>query len=183
MAKKKSQKSNKRIIFWTTLSLAAILGVICAAKTYSQNNYTAVFISKNEGPNTSNFDFSNQKFSINGRAIASDFSHMASVSISRSGLRGAVILRDQPGGSGTFYYLVGATKKDNQISYSQPMLLGDRLKISSMTVNDPEAHDNGEIVVEYIDRSANTPLGQKPSIKKTVKYAFQDDSNLIEVLH
>lgn len=100
-----------------------------------------------------------------------------------SGTTAAVIVTDNPGGSGTFFYLVGALRKEGETIYSQPVLLGDRIKIVSLSLDNPGTEDNGLLSVEYLDRSATAAMSEEPSVKVIKKFAFQDNGGLIGVMH
>lgn len=142
------------------------------------------------------FDFNNQKIMVNDQEL--DFvngtykstdiynAHTATITdevTNEAGNRAAAILTDNPGGSGTFYYLVGAMIKNNQQIYSKPILLGDRIKILSVQVYNPLSEDNGLIAVQYLTRAYGEPMSSEPTVQSIIRYAFQDDGNLINVLH
>ena len=140
------------------------------------------------------FNFANNKFMINDEELtfvnslynATDGRHTAAItnqSISPAKSRFAAILVDSPEGSGTFYYLVGGMRKEGKELYSAPVLLGERIKILSVFVDNPQAEDNGVITVKYLDRASDTPLSAEPTVESEKKYAFQEDGNLMEVLH
>lgn len=148
-------------------------------------------------PPSQPFDFGNQTFTLDDQALVfrsgtytqssqyegthtADIKH---ISISPNASRAAAILIDQPGGSGTFYYLVGAMMKDGKEVYSTPVLLGDRILFMKAAVEDPGEHDNGEIVLEYLDHGPNDPMSGEPTKQMTKKYSFEDSGELIEVLH
>jgi hypothetical protein len=182
------------------LTLSLIIGGILIV------SLLGIFFYKKQFPNSaahpvsavkhlvSPFDFGNQpvmmdygeiKFA-NGTFQSSDATHSATISqsaISQSGDRAAAILIDNPSGSGSFYYLVSASKIDDVTYYSLPQLLGDRINIQSVTIENPEAHDNGEIIVSYLDRKKTDPMSAEPSVPKTAKFSFEESGNLIEVLH
>lgn len=100
--------------------------------------------------------------------------------VTSSGNRAAAIIVDSPGDTGPYYYVVGGMLKDGKRIASAPQSLGDKIKVVSVSVDDPGAHDNGLITVEILNRAPNSP---EPTIKMTKKYAFQENGNLIEVLH
>lgn len=144
----------------------------------------------------SSFDFGNQTITLDDKPLLfkngelqtsgsnnNDGAALLYKNINPTQTRAATILVTFPQGSGTFYYLVGAMKQDVSEKYSTPVLLGDRIKIESVSVDDPQAEDNGMITIQYLDRSAQAPMSSEPNIKKTKKFAFQNDGNLIEVLH
>jgi hypothetical protein len=144
-------------------------------------------------PPTQPFDFGNQTLMLDDQTLpfkdgsyTDNATHTAKIENrmqSASGNQAAAILIDQPGGSGTFYYLVGAVMKDGKEVYSTPILLGDRIKFVKASVSDPGDHDNGEITVEYVDRGPKDPMSAEPTKQMTKKYSFEDSGELIEVLH
>lgn len=143
------------------------------------------------------FDFDNQPIHLDGGEFTLSNgtynhtdpemgTHTAEIrqkSINPLGTRAAAILIDAPGGSGVFVYVIGAMQENGKQIFSQPVLLGDRVKIVSVTVLDPEAEDNGEIVVEYLDRPADAAMAVDPTIPQTARFSFQDDGNLIQALN
>lgn len=81
----------------------------------------------------------------------------------------AVILVDQPGGSGSFYYLAvlpgPATDKPKSLD---AVLLGDRISVDKVTVT------SGKITVEYLDRKKGEPMATPPSVKVTKTFTVKD---------
>ncbi len=67
------------------------------------------------------------------------------------------------GGSGTFYYVVAAIKKENGYIGSQAMLLGDR--IAPQTI---EKGGGKIVIVNYADRAAGEPFTTAPSVGKSI---------------
>jgi hypothetical protein len=57
-----------------------------------------------------------------------------------------VILVNEPGGSGSFYYVAAAYNDGTQFVGSTALLLGDRIDIQSVAVSD------GIVIVSYSDR-------------------------------
>ena len=81
------------------------------------------------------------------------------------------ILTQQPGGSGTFYYVVAALASDKGYVGSEGFLLGDRIA--------PQTTEKGEgnaIVVNYADRASGEPFTVKPSVGKTLTLSFDSGS-------
>lgn len=126
------------------------------------------------------FDFTKQEFTLDGAEVTGSVTNRT---ISPGGMTAAAILVDSSEGSGTFYYLVGAMMKDEKELYSAPVLLGDRIQIVSVTPDNPGSEDNGLITVQYLDRPANAPMVADPTVSMIKKFAFEDDGNLIGVLH
>lgn len=138
------------------------------------------------------FDFVNKSIQIDDTTLAfkdgqyADASHSATIekkATSPDGMHSAALVIDQPGGSGTFYYLVGAIMKDGTEMYSSPVLLGDRIEFQTAEVADPGENDNGEITVTYLDRTPRQPMSATPTIEITKRYSFEDNGELIEVLN
>ena len=199
MAKKKVQHSHKKRKLW--ISIALIIIVLATIKIA----YFSSITPKTQAPTTTttdslqphSFDFGNQKMRVNNQELAfvnhiyetsneADGKHSAIISnqtANPSQTKSAAILIDNPGGSGTFYYVVGASVKDGKEIYSKPVLIGDRIKILSVSVADAGAEDNGIITVKYLDRSTGTPMATEPTQEKTTQYAFENNGNLIVVLH
>ncbi len=163
-----------------------------------------VLVSKSTAPTTTEmatpqvetFDFGNQKVLLDGQVLnfvngyfksesQTYGDHTASIvsqTVNQAGDRGAAILIDNPGGSGTFYYLIGAMKHGDEDMYSDPMVLGDRVKVVSVQVNNPEERENGEIIVKYLDRASGATMADEPTVEITKQYSFEDNGNLIEVI-
>jgi hypothetical protein len=75
----------------------------------------------------------------------------------------AFLVTSQPGGSGTFYYVVAAIATDRGYMGSPGFLLGDRIA--------PQTSESGpgqEIIVNYADRKLGEPFTTPPSVSKSV---------------
>lgn len=139
-------------------------------------------------PTGTTFNFGDRTYNLGNSAI--QFTHgsyknqalMINQSINPSDNRAAVVIAYSPGGSATFYYLAGGMLKDGENNYSMPVLLGDRIKILSVTVDNPDTHNNGIVTVIYLDRPKGAPMSSQPTIRVTNKYAFEENGNLIQVL-
>lgn len=143
------------------------------------------------------FDFANASFKIddtiynfkNGlypetiTEIGSPSATIGTEAISPSRNRAAAIIMDNPGGSGTFNYIVGGMLIDEKIIYSQPVLVGDRVQFQKLTAEDPGDENNGIVTFEYLDRNPDEPMSAAPTQQVTKKYAFEENGNLIEVLN
>lgn len=94
----------------------------------------------------------------------------------------AVLLVNEPGGSGTFYYAVLAINVSYGI-YQEPryeatnaLLLGDR--IAPQTI---EIHD-GQAVYNYAARLPNKPMTAQPSVGKSFYVQYNQDTRQISEL-
>jgi hypothetical protein len=86
----------------------------------------------------------------------------------------ALILVQQPGGSGTFYYVAAALAVEGLFRGSNAVLLGDRIAPQSLAVR------NGVIRASYADRRAGEPMAAAPSVGRTM-YLTLRDGMLVEI--
>lgn len=186
--KKKSNNSSKTRLILIIISFILAINIFIFIK-YSQQNL--VTTSTPISTKKSTFDFGNRTINLNNQALefkndaftSSDNSHTATIesrSVNPSDTAAAAILIDNPGGSGTLFYLVAAINKNGQEIFSQPLFLGDRILIESVSVDDPQSYNDGIIEVEYLTRPANSAMYEEPTQKIIAKYAFTKDGNLME---
>lgn len=84
----------------------------------------------------------------------------------------AFLITEQPGGSGTFFYLVGALKqRDGSYLGSQAMLIGDRIAPQTTEFR------NGLVIVNYADRLPLEPMTTRPSQGKSLYAKYSASSN------
>jgi hypothetical protein len=202
MATKKIKKSQKKYtkkprtkqskIIWAILTLLLIF----LAALFLTNKQSFAPTPNDMSSMQENFNFGNQTITLDGETLnftngkyenpdTTYGQHTAEIvnkTTNSSGSQAAAILVDSPGGSGTFYYLIGASKIDGKEFYSTPISLGDRIKIVSVSVENPGATNNGIIIVKYLTRPENAPMSDDPTVEVTAKYAFEDSGNLIQVL-
>ncbi len=181
--------------FWITLGVIILLIIFFILGYHFSRKPSSTSSQMFAAPtNTYLFDIGNKKITLNNHLLAfknssykashgSEVATITNLTINPSGTRATAILIDSPGGTGTFYYLIGGVLKNGQEIYSKPVLLGDRIKIKSLSVYEPQAHDNGIITVQYLDRPASAPMLTMPTIQILKQFAFEDNGNLIEVLH
>lgn len=86
----------------------------------------------------------------------------------------AFILTQNSGGSGTFYYIVAALKTTTGYQGTNAVLLGDRIAPQTTEIS------NGQIVVNYADRTAGEPMTTAPSASVS-KYLTVTGTTLAEV--
>lgn len=192
MKQNKSQPASKKPI----MIFVCVIFLILTAMYFKQESYRSkktTSIPATVAP-AAIFDFNNQTIMIDSKDVTfvngtyTNTTAEATATIMNrvtdsSETRAAAVIVDNPGGSGTFYYIVGAMQKDGKEVYSKAVLLGDRVKITSVLVDAPGIEDNGQITVNYLTNNAGAPLTAEPNIEATKKFAFQDDGNLIEVLN
>lgn len=145
---------------------------------------------------TDSFDFGNSRIMLNNEELqftngsyqASDPSqgpHTAmftNKSVNSAGTHAAAILIDNPGGSGTFYYVVGGMLSDGKDVYSTPVFLGDRIKVESIEVTDPTEDSAATVTVTYLDRPTGAPMSADPNQSITVTYTFDENGMLNPVM-
>jgi heat shock protein HslJ len=85
-----------------------------------------------------------------------------------------VTLVVEPGGSGTFTYLVPVINDQGTPKPLTPVLLGDRIIIKSVTVN------NGDVVVTMLTRKPDEPMSAEPTVEVTRTFKFAGDQ-LVEI--
>jgi hypothetical protein len=86
----------------------------------------------------------------------------------------AVMLVQNPGGSGTFYYVAAAINTDNGAQGTNAILLGDRVAPQNIEIR------NGQILANYADRAPGEPMTAPPSVGVT-KYLIYNGSILVAV--
>jgi len=107
------------------------------------------------------------KTAVQGRPVFGD--------LDRDGDEDAVLfLTHDPGGSGTFYYVAAAIKKDGRYRGSNAILLGDRISPRDMGIRDDA------IVVNYADRRPGVPMSANPTVGQTAVLLLKD-SRLVEI--
>lgn len=75
----------------------------------------------------------------------------------------AFLLTQTSGGSGTFYYVVGAIQhKDGSYSGTDGVLLGDRIAPQPTEIRD------GKVIANYADRAPSEPMTTSPSVGKSL---------------
>jgi len=74
----------------------------------------------------------------------------------------AVLLENDPGGSGSFFYAVLVLSNGTGFKATNAMLLGDRIAPQTVEIQ------NGEAVYNFAERKAGEPFTTQPSIGKSV---------------
>ena len=85
----------------------------------------------------------------------------------------ALLVANDPGGSGTFYYAVIAINDAGTFHASNAVPLGDR--IAPQTV----AFTDGHFVYNYADRKPGEPMSEPPSVEKNVTISVDKATGLI----
>src|SRR3989344_5135694 len=75
-----------------------------------------------------------------------------------------VILRDEPGGTGIFYYISTLLTNNGNEKSSNALLLGDRIRIKEISI------DPGVISVKILVRKDEEAMAVAPTIEKILKF-------------
>jgi hypothetical protein len=81
----------------------------------------------------------------------------------------ALLLTHDPGGSGTFYYVVAALNVNDRYHGTNAVLLGDRIAPKDIGVR------NGAVVVHFADRRREEPMSAVPSVNKLTYLILKKD--------
>lgn len=76
----------------------------------------------------------------------------------------AIMLVQDSGGTGLFYYLVAVINDVGVIKNTNSIFIGDRIEPMSVDIKD------GKIELIYIDRNLNEPMTAEPTVKITKYY-------------
>lgn len=79
----------------------------------------------------------------------------------------AFVLTQNGGGSGTFFYAVGALNTDHRYVGSDGYFLGDRIAPQSTNISQNPRHKY-VVVFNYADRASDEPMSARPSVGKSV---------------
>lgn len=83
----------------------------------------------------------------------------------------ALILIQDSGGSGTFYYLAASiVSKEDKSTGENAIFLGDRISPKSINIKD------GSIIVNYLDRKTDEPMSATPTVEKNLSFKVANDS-------
>lgn len=106
------------------------------------------------------------------------FGNEAKIDLNADGLMdSALLLVQDSGGSGTFFYVAAALKTANGYSGTNAILLGDRIAPQSTAV-DP--NNSAQFVVSYGERPKDKPLSSPPTQMVSRTFKIKEGS-LVEV--
>ena len=88
----------------------------------------------------------------------------------------ALLLRNEPGGSGTFYYAVLAVNGGGGYRASNALALGDRVVPKTIEFTD------GRFVYRFLERKPGEPIAAEPTVEKRVVVRFDPAANLISAV-
>ena len=89
----------------------------------------------------------------------------------------ALLIRNDPGGSGTFYYAVVAVNDGGSWWATNTVPLGDRITPQQVTFSGAEFH------YRFLDRKPGEPMVAVPSVERTVDIRFDPASKTISTTH
>ncbi|WP_313674496.1 hypothetical protein [Mycolicibacterium sp.] len=87
----------------------------------------------------------------------------------------ALLLQNDPGGSGTFYYAVLAVNHDGTYRATNALPLGDRISPEGIDFTD------GSFVYRVLERKADEPMMAAPSVEKRVPINLDPASDRISI--
>jgi hypothetical protein len=87
----------------------------------------------------------------------------------------AFLLTQNPGGSGTFYYIAVALKTVDGYQGTNALFLGDRIAPQTTEIR------NGEVIVNYADRKIDEPMTANPSVGIS-KYFKVINNKIVEAI-
>lgn len=85
----------------------------------------------------------------------------------------ALLIEDDPGGSGTFYYAVLAVNDDGVYRATNAVALGDRIDPQGIEFTD------GRFVYRFMDRKPGEALATTPSVEKRIAIAVDPETTKI----
>jgi len=90
--------------------------------------------------------------------------------LNKDGMKDAVvILKDETGGSGIFYYVAVALATGDSQKTTNSLLLGDRVRIREIAVN------LGVISVTILERKEGEAVTTQPSVEKILRFALEGE--------
>ena len=85
----------------------------------------------------------------------------------------AVLISNDPGGSGTFYYAVVAVADGGGYRATNTVLLGDRIEPRGIAFAD------GHFVYRFLERRPGQPMSDAPTVEKSVSIHFDPATGAI----
>lgn len=167
----------------TTLGLIAVL-IVFSVGWYVYEAYTV--------PTSTAADYKNFTFTISGqpvtlvngvsevpaapgsttKVVTKFFGNEVVADLNKDGvLDVAFLVTQEPGGSGTFFYLVGAIKDGNSFKGTQAMLIGDRIAPQTTEYKD------GLVIINYAERAPGEPMSTPPSMGKSLYAKYSPVTN------
>ncbi len=106
------------------------------------------------------------------RTITKYFGAALKLDMNGDGLQdSAFLLQQEPGGSGTFFFVVAAINTKNGYRPTKAFFLGDRIIPQSMSI-DPR--NPRQFIVDYLDRRPGEPMATTPSVLVSKRIALKN---------
>lgn len=80
-----------------------------------------------------------------------------------------LLLGQNTGGSGTFYYIAAALKQQGLYHGTNGVLLGDRIALQSISIK------HGIVFVNYLNRHSHEPMNARPSLLKSIIIVLENE--------
>jgi hypothetical protein len=161
----------QKVILWAAILVVVVVGGFWALNSYIYNEKQAA------GP-TSHRD---AEYLIEGEWLTIDsglnfFGNELYTDLDADGREDVVfVVTHQAGGSGTFYYAVGALNTERGYLGSDGYFLGDRIAPQTTEVSQNPRHRN-VVVINYADRAPGEPMVAAPSVGKSVYLKLDPNS-------
>ncbi|MEK7530521.1 MAG: hypothetical protein AAB573_01525 [Patescibacteria group bacterium] len=89
----------------------------------------------------------------------------------------AFLITHDGGGSGTFYYLVGAINDGGTYHGTNAMLIGDRIAPQTTEFKMLSEPYGARVIVNYADRQPTDPMTAQPSVGKSIYAKYDPATN------
>ena len=86
----------------------------------------------------------------------------------RGGEDAAAVTVEQPGGSGTFYFVHALVAGEDGLRDAGAVLLGDRIRVEGVSIHD------GVITVALLDRAPDAAMASEPTVAVIRRFALED---------
>ncbi len=169
-------------LVWSVIAVLVVVGVVLVIR--SKNNIVPVAQVSN--PLNITYVVGGQSFNlVNGKAelVTENSSSKNTLfvfgepvygDLDKDGDNDAVVLLvNNPGGSGTFYYAALAINNNGAYSATGTMLLGDRIAPQTVEIQD------GHALYNFAERKGTDPMSTPPSIGKSVWVYYNAKDNTI----
>ncbi len=169
-------------LIWSVIAVLVVVGVVLIIR--SKNNIVPVVQASN--PLNITYVVGGQSFNlVNGKAelVTENSSSKNTLFIFGEPVYGdldkdgdndaAVLLVNNPGGSGIFYYAALAINNNGAYSATGTMLLGDRIAPQTVEIQD------GHALYNFAERKGTDPMSTPPSIGKSVWVYYNAKDNTI----
>lgn len=186
-------KTIKSITFWV-VSLIALVAILGVYKFNFRNDLDVVILA----PSLALMDIKNLTYAVDGEkfslinGVANNDIVPGSATKNTLNIFGepvygdlngdgkandaAIILVNNPGGSGTFFYTVLAINDNGNYKTTNTILLGDRISPQTVEI------DDGLALYNYADRKANESMAAQPSVGKSLWVKYNVGNERIEVV-